>query len=306
MESNEKKKMAGDAVNSVISALALMICTMLTGLIQNGFLKMLFILSYMISIATFHIYFRQGDKNKKRMSAIFAVFSAMILFTSNYINKVSLEDCLLQAVSFVRAEKKEEENINENLENMEIQIDSLKHDRKLHDLAKSREDQEEIKNLSEKIKNERERYRNEHEDDCFSNLETDRKEVELFYKMYLSNTDCYYYYNTIKAFESLGIDCEQLEIDEHLLALWDTEHLLSIYNMRKSLEDEDRDKKYEMMELMYQEYKAKDLDQYDDSLDYMNWRKWYENVTVQEAMGYLDEQIVKCYKKLYLNFHTES
>ncbi len=309
MDTNGNKGMTGADMNTVISALTLMLSTVLTELIPNMFLKALFIVCYIISIAFFHTNYKQADKLKKWISIVFGIVSVIILLGSNLTNGVSFEDCLSHFVSFFGTAKSEEtdraEDTSEILKRLEVRVDSLTHDKGLYRLCASKESPKEITAILDLIQKREAAYKEGHDDEAFPDFKTDRQQTELFYKMWLTSTEePYSYYNIIKAFESLGMDCEKLEIDEYTLALWDTEYLFSIYNMRKSLENTD-DESSEDMEFRFQDFKAKDMNEFSDSLDYGSWQIDYEDVTAETARENLDSEIINCYKKLYRNFNID-
>ena len=84
------------------------------------------------------------------------------------------------------------------------------------------------------------------------------------------------------------------------------QYLFSIYQMRKSLDNKEDNESYETLELYFQEFKADQLDEYDDQLNYGNWNKTFTNVTNQEIKSRLDKEVLSCYKKIYRNFQTDS
>lgn len=62
----------------------------------------------------------------------------------------------------------------------------------------------------------------------------------------------------------------------------------------------------EELNLKFQDFKADQLDEYDDQLNYQEWYFPFSNVTSNQIVERLDAEIVDCYKKFYYNFHTTS
>lgn len=145
------------------------------------------------------------------------------------------------------------------------------------------------------------------EDPSFTNIKTDVNVVELFYKMRVTR-ELYQYSNCIKAMESVGIDCKAMSIDEYTLMLWDAECLFTIFQMRQSvLEDAAQDVVYESQQLYYyQTFKLLHMNEYSDTFDYGNWRKWFDPQPAKKTAASLDSDIMRYYRKFCMNFSKDT
>ena len=145
----------------------------------------------------------------------------------------------------------------------------------------------------------------------FTELKTDERSVELFYKIVLADKP-YAYCNIISAMEAYGIDCEKFSIDERRLVVWDTEKLFACYSMLDSLGmDIAQDITYEgnaemdgkpVRQFMYNQYRIMDRNQYSDTLNYNNWNWYTSDLSAQKIGSKIDNRIMAYYKKFLLNF----
>lgn len=326
---NKKNDMAD--INILLSNLTLLLSTVMSGLIPNALMKFVFIGCYMSGII-FYMKTTEGNpqKKSKNLSIFFTVAAVLILVTSTIYHKMSFGDYVAQIASFFHVKEDEEEagiranmkeieaqlgaltmENKENLteleerlngvisEHLEVPLDGLIHEEGLHRLCKNREDAEEIQKIKEALVEMAEKCKKN-----FPELTTNGKQLELMYKMLMSS-DLYGYYNIIKAFEDFGIDCDALEIDEYRLVLWDIQYVISIYQMRNSMVGKNNEY-FEELHLNFQDFKADQLDEYDDQLNYQEWYFPFSRMTSNQIVERLDVEIVDCYKKFYYNFHTTS
>lgn len=147
----------------------------------------------------------------------------------------------------------------------------------------------------------------ENESPSFSDIRTDAHTVEIYYKMRLGD-QAFYYANLIRALGSVGIDCETMSIDEYELMTWDVERLFAEYDMRQSrLSDAVQGKSYEEAQRLYYRDHQINSNEYSDTTDYEDWRKQYgAPISGEDIVRRLDDDIMKYYKKLHMNFQTSS
>ena len=162
-------------------------------------------------------------------------------------------------------------------------------------------DENEVSIILQQIEKEYNNYNNEHDYNFFLNLKSDPYLLEIFYKMYISETS-YYYCNIIKAFKEYGIDDEKINIDENDLLIWDIERLYATYNMKNSIinelaSDEIIDEKI----FMYNDFKAR-VNRYSDTFDYGDWRRYFTECTAKQIDNWLNTTIMNYYKKFIMNF----
>ena len=148
-------------------------------------------------------------------------------------------------------------------------------------------------------------------EESFTELKTNEKNVELFYKIFLSNIP-YAYCNIISAMEAYGIDCEEFSIDERKLVVWDTEMLFVCYSILDSLGmDIAQDITYEanaevdgkpVRKYIYNQYRIMDRNRYSDTLNYNSWYWYSSDLSAQKIGSQIDTRIMKYYKKFLLNF----
>ena len=122
---------------------------------------------------------------------------------------------------------------------------------------------------------------------AFPNLKIDSYELELMYKLFLSE-EYYKYDNLILAFEKYGIDCEELSINESVLELWDLEILYTYYNIIDNIEDIE-DKQYP-----FNSYKMDKI----DTFNYKNYGMDYNNETYDFIYSDMNKRINKIIRKL--------
>lgn len=140
----------------------------------------------------------------------------------------------------------------------------------------------------------------EDQPDDFTGLETDKTQVEFFYKMLLCR-NAWHYENIIAAMRDYGIDCRAMGIDVYTLVGWDTDELLALYQMRKSQESGLPEDTKGNFRLGYNSYKA-DLPSYRDTLDYHDYGYTFEEKSAAEVMEILDGHIMAHYQKYIINF----
>ena len=129
-----------------------------------------------------------------------------------------------------------------------------------------------------------------HEYDEFTNFEIDLYEIELMYKLFLSE-EYYKYKNVISAFEQYGINRDELSINEYTLELWDIEILYAYYNMYSNVE-ENENKVYP-----FDTYKMKEI----DTFDYNDHCMIYRNDTYDFIYKDLERRINKIIRKMNRN-----
>lgn len=141
------------------------------------------------------------------------------------------------------------------------------------------------------------------ESPSFTNIKTDAHALELFYKIWLSK-ELYHYSSFIKALERAGVDCESMSLDEYTLMQWDVEYFFALYNMRRSLlDDVAQDVAYEENKLFYyRDFKMSEQNTYSDVFDYGSWHVRYSPRSAKNVSTSLDEDFLKFYKKLNINF----
>lgn len=191
-------------------------------------------------------------------------------------------------------------------ENLELQMDSL--GKELRTLSEGvseyqfwsgMEDQKEAEEIYQKIL-ELVKINGEV---IFPDLKDDKQEVELFYKVRLTDKE-YHYCNIISALEMYGVDCEKMSIDEYQLVLWDIETLFIHYSMYKKAAELEKGVTFEEAIYEYNDYRIS-MSEYSDTFDYSGWRQNFPNRTADEILDSLDNAILKFYKKLNLNFNTQ-
>ena len=138
----------------------------------------------------------------------------------------------------------------------------------------------------------------------FDSLGTERDQVELFYKIKLSE-GYYFYCNMIRAMEDYGIDCAGMGIDEAMLFCWDVDRLFAIYNMRKALEPRLTEAEpVERWEGDYNEYRAY-VSGYGDEFDYKFWNRNFVVLTVSYIVQRQDTVVMNYFLKFNKNFGAD-
>lgn len=133
-------------------------------------------------------------------------------------------------------------------------------------------DQKEIDEISDLLH----KYQNGDNKSYYTHLLTDIDELELCYKIYIS--DKYYKYsNIIKAFKEYGIDCEKLSINENTLVVWDIQNLY-IYCQIKEHVEESEEKEY-----LFNDYKMELI----DTCDYKGYGYAYQQDMAYENIAKL-------------------
>lgn len=138
---------------------------------------------------------------------------------------------------------------------------------------------------------------------AFNDLGTDRKQVELFYKIKISEGN-YFYCNMIRAMEDYGIDCEGMGIDEHVLFGWDVDRLFALYDMRKGMES--RLTEEELTEEWAEDYNdhRASVSGSSDVFDYGGWNRNYKDRNVRYIVNDLERTLVNYFTKFHKNFGT--
>lgn len=126
--------------------------------------------------------------------------------------------------------------------------------------------------------------------DEFIYLEQDLYEIELMYKLFLSE-EYYKYKNIMSAFEQYGVNCKELSINEHILELWDIEILYIYYNIYNNIE-ENETKSYS-----FDTYKMKEI----DSFNYKGHGMIYTDDTYEFIYKDLERRINKIIRKMNRN-----
>ncbi len=180
--------------------------------------------------------------------------------------------------------------IEEQLEQISFKINEYQ----VWQNKKDYQDVEEIYNrLPDMIMNEEKNY--------FPNLQTDSKEVELFYKMRFYNNE-YYYCNIVEALELYGVDFDSMSITELDFLIWDIELLMAYYAMHEEAEGLETYTIYEQVTYKFDDYKV-DMAEYSDTLDYGGWKQSYEEMSGAVISDNLEEIMMKIYKRINLNFN---
>lgn len=137
----------------------------------------------------------------------------------------------------------------------------------------------------------------------FDDLGTDRNQVELFYKIKISEGN-YFYCNMIRAMEDYGIDCEGMGIDEHVLFGWDVDRLFALYDMRKGMEL--RLTEEELIEEWAEDYNnhRASVSGSSDVFDYGGWNRNYKDRNVRYIVNDLERTLVNYFTKFHKNFGT--
>lgn len=138
---------------------------------------------------------------------------------------------------------------------------------------------------------------------AFNDLGTDRKQVELFYKIKISEGN-YFYCNMIRAMEDYGIDCEGMSIDEHVLFGWDVDRLFALYDMRKGMESKLTEE--ELIEEWAEDYNdhRASVSGSSDVFDYGGWNRNYKDRNVRYIVNDLERTLVNYFTKFHKNFGT--
>lgn len=194
------------------------------------------------------------------------------------------------------------ENLQKDYANLLAKFDALEKDYNLLLLQKntyitdteivnsiSETDQAEIDEIVRTINDFREWYDNKKYDE-FTYFEIDSYEIELMYKLFLSE-EYYKYKNVILAFEQYGVNCEELSINEYILQLWDIEILYTYYNMYNNIEA-NKNKVYQ-----FDVYKMKEI----DTFDYNGHSMIYSNDTYEFIYKDLEKRINKIIRKMNRN-----
>ncbi len=303
---------------NIFSVGASLLTVVLSVNMQNTFMKITFIICYLIGYILFLSYLNDKIKIKwkKYIFVILFIADGAILAVS-FVNVGSFKNYVIKLGEFFESEQEKEEGsvggseeisgwvletnekiaaMNENLASVNENINQLSDDVEAYQFLRSKEDQAEINTIIQVIE---EKYNDSA--DYFPDLKTSKHDVELFYKMRLCE-EPYYYCNIIKALEAYGIDCVQMSINEYDLMLWDTEILYAKYNMKESIqEDLNKNIFYEEKVFRYDDFKI-NMSEYSDILNYNDWRYTHENVTAEEVNERLSKRIMKYYVKFHMNF----
>ncbi len=302
-ESREKRDsiMKREDWSIVIPVIATLVSAILSEVISNIIIKMIFIICIVADSIIFLSYQNNKSKWKKNLIIILSGINFLILFIVPVINSSPMI-YITHLMEYFESDSKKTEieestiNINSDLTEIKDRVNEISDNVEAYSFLKSKDDPEEVIEITEKI----EEVINDYSE-YFPDLETSKQKVQLLYKIKLG-TDEYYYCNIIRAFEAYGIDCEEMEIDEYKLLLWDIERLYAIYNMKKSIQgDLAEGVFYEEKEFLYDDFRM-NMSKHSDIFDYEGWRLTYVDKTAEEVNDYLDVYITNYYKKFSLNF----
>ncbi|MEZ3504274.1 MAG: hypothetical protein K1W25_12620 [Lachnospiraceae bacterium] len=303
----------------IFSVVAGLLTAVLSVNVQNAFMKITFIICYVVGYILFLKYLKDGVKWKKYIFVVLFAADGAILAIS-FVNVGSLKNYIIRLGEFFESEQEQEKEeradgggseeiagwaletnqriaaMNENLTAVNENISQLSDDVEAYQFIRSKEDQTEIDKVVQVI---RDKYNDN--SSYFPDLKTNKHDVELFYKMQLSE-EAYYYCNIIKALEAYGIDCGQMSVNEYDLMLWDIEVLYAKYNMKESIQENlNKDISYEEKVFRYDDFKIS-MSEYSDILNYDDWRYTPKNVTAEEINELLNGRIMNYYTKFHMNF----
>lgn len=292
--------MKRDDWNIVIPVIATLVSAILSEVISNIFIKMIFIICIVADGIIFLSYQNNKSKWKKNLIIILSVINLLILFIIPVV-KSSPMIYITHLIDYFESDSKKTENdestinINSDLTEIKDRVNEISDNVEAYNFLKSKDDPEEVIEITEKIKEILDGS------EYYDDLTTNKQKVQILYKMRLATSE-YYYCNIIRAFEAYGIDCEEMSIDEYKLLLWDVERLYAIYNMKKSIQDDlDEGVFYEKKEFYYDDFRI-NMPRHSDTFDYGGWCEIYEDKTAEEINNYLDTYIMDYYKKFSLNF----
>ncbi len=239
----------------VLSIIATLLSVVISDVIPNLIVRVLFIVCFAFEIILFLVYQSGKSKNensRKRMKGI-----KIVLISLTFIII-----CMFVPMLFIRPDSSNQEG---------VKVVTQKMDEQIKEYSKS-----------------------------YSDLQADRKEVEIFYKMKIS-IEPYYYSDIIKAFEEKGINFKKLSIDENVLRRWDTQMLYANYQMQKEIKkDLNKNITYDKKSLRFEDYKMTQSS-YKDTLNYGSWQTTYSGSTAEEVYNKLDETIMAYYDKFSMN-----
>lgn len=200
---------------------------------------------------------------------------------SNYINYENLQKDYENLLTKFEA-------IEQDYNRLSLQKNIYPSDSEIDDSI-SEADQLEIDEIIKRINDFRERHDSRKKDE-FTYFEIDSYEIELMYKLFLSE-EYYKYENIILAFEQYGVNCKELSINESLLELWDIEILYMYYNIVDNAEDNEYKGYY------FNDYKMDKIDTFDYEDHGMN----YVNDSYEFIYQDMKERIHKIIRKMRRN-----
>ena len=298
-EEEQENQTARSYIRTVISVLILTIATVLSSGIPNPVFRLLFIFFCAAGIFSFLFFPDQSGIKKIVLLCTFGTAAVALLLLSTIGAKIKFKEYMANIGRFLGSDSLYEE-IETDLAAASDGLASLSQNMSLYRFWEEQKDPEEVQKILENIQ----KHKDEWDHNPFPDIETNRDQVELMYKMWFCGNP-YHYYNILSALESLGIDCEKFDIDEYQLALWDTEMLFMYFNMRKSLETELADDPFhESWNGSFNDFKIR-MDNYSDFFDYQGWLQPYKYVKTSDIMESLDDIIELFYEKFYINFRND-
>ena len=303
-----------------LNILTAMVAVVLTTGMPNAKWQIIFIIFYLIWIYLFSNYRGQTNLLKKIGCWITGIFCVAIIGFSiyglgsieNYLKKVvntffdvkqntnsqlseqyveyfeDIEEQLIKAEDINEQLKK----VNENINILDEDIGNLSNDIKVFYFVSNKWDHSQIDEILG-ILNE------EYYPEEFNDLRNNTYQIELYYKVRLSERK-YYYYNVIQAFEKFGINCKKFNIDENDLLVWDLHRLYILYQMKDSIKEQLDSEKEFGKRLNNEDFKIK-KEEYGDSIYYKRWGRSYEEYTPKEIDKFLNDEIMDYYDKFMEN-----
>ena len=185
------------------------------------------------------------------------------------------------------------QDMTQRLSPINNEIMELSENFKSYSFIQNNQNEDEVNIIYERIEN----YANT--SDSFSELKTNKYQIELFYKMFFSN-ESYYYGNILTAFERYGINYRNWGISQFTLITWDLDILFITYKMKEeNKKDLDSGTNIERV-FLYNDYRFS-MNEYSDTFDYNGWMR-IRNDTVESFDHMLDLIIKELYKKFKMNF----
>ncbi len=184
------------------------------------------------------------------------------------------------------------QEINEKLNPINNEIVALSENFKSYSFIQDKQNENEINIIYERIEN----YVKER--DTFSELKTNKYQIELFYKMFFSD-EPYYYCNILTAFERYGINYRNFGITQSTLITWDLDILFITYKMKEENNKDLGTEEIKNKKFYYNDYRVS-MNEYSDTFDYARWNRSDE--TPEAFNRVLDSLIKDFYKKFKMNF----
>lgn len=297
----------------IISCIVGLLSVVLSELLPSPMAKLVFIFLVIVCIVLFFMGQEKGSRAMQYASSFLSaclILSLMVCAVSPEFPSQALEWIKEQFRSEAVVTLPSEELYRQNRDRREISLKNLWLDMtsvsrttdELSGMLQSQallftsSDPDEVQAVLDKMEEDREVIEN-----SFPTIKTDCNTVMLFYKMRLYK-QVWHYSSMITAFETYGIDCQGLGIDEYTLLVWDAENLYNLYSMKKELEEDwGPNTLYTEKELYFNDYKMDDMNEYSDLFNYGNWRFSYENMTAQDLEDRFNEHIMHYYRRFILN-----